>query len=531
MSIDTKDSRKLRICMVTDFFYPNIGGVESHVYNNSQCLILRGHKVVVVTHAYGKRNGVRYLAGGLKVYYVPAPLIFGQASLPTFFCTFAIFRNIFIRERIEIVHGHQAFSTFCHEAILHARAMGLKTVFTDHSLLGFADASGILMNKLLKFTLSDVGHVICVSHTSKENTVLRAALDPRFVSAIPNAIVPEYFEPIPLNLFLTQERKKWITIVVLSRLVYRKGMDLLTVAIPRICQMHKNVRFIIGGEGPKRVDLEQMREKFTLQDRVILIGEVLASEVRNILIKGDIFLNTSLTEAFCISIVEAASCGLLVVSTKVGGIPEVLPEHMLTFAKPDENDIVEAISKTIFVADKRKNQIESFLSSQPSTELDKNDQTVNNHSDNSTTLSSNTTLNQNNNISTTPKKQSSTINSNSKSKSHTSQIDFISPQSFHNQVKSMYSWHNIAYRTEIVYQKVINLPEPPLIERLRLYYGCGRVAGKLFCMVAVVDYLLMILFETIWPSSKIEIAPDFPTKSYKKVFFFTIFNYFFQFLY
>jgi phosphatidylinositol glycan class A protein len=43
--------------------------------------------------------------------------------------------------------------------------MGLRTVFTDHSLFGFADAGTILTNKLLKFTLSDVDHVIGVSHT------------------------------------------------------------------------------------------------------------------------------------------------------------------------------------------------------------------------------------------------------------------------------------------------------------------------------------------------------------------------------
>ncbi len=51
------------------------------------------------------------------------------------------------------------------EAILHARIMGVKACFTDHSLNGFADASSILTNKLLKCTLSDVDHVICVSHT------------------------------------------------------------------------------------------------------------------------------------------------------------------------------------------------------------------------------------------------------------------------------------------------------------------------------------------------------------------------------
>ncbi|KAJ1678395.1 Phosphatidylinositol N-acetylglucosaminyltransferase GPI3 subunit, partial [Spiromyces aspiralis] len=156
--------------MISDFFHPNIGGVESHIYHNSQCLIQRGHKVVVITHAYGERRGVRYLAGGLKVYYIPAPIVYNNASLPTFFSTFHILRQIFIRERIDIVHGHQG--------ILHARTMGIKAVFTDHSLFGFADASSILTNKLLKFVLSDVSHVICVSHTSKENTVLRAALDP-----------------------------------------------------------------------------------------------------------------------------------------------------------------------------------------------------------------------------------------------------------------------------------------------------------------------------------------------------------------
>ena len=40
-------------------------------------------------------------------------------------------------------------------------------------------------------------------------------------------------------------------------------------------------------------------------------------------VQGDIFINASLTEAFCMAIVEAASVGLLVVSTAVGGVPEV----------------------------------------------------------------------------------------------------------------------------------------------------------------------------------------------------------------
>lgn len=51
----------LNICMVSDFFYPNEGGVENHIYALSTRLAARGHKVIVVTHNYGNRTGVRYV--------------------------------------------------------------------------------------------------------------------------------------------------------------------------------------------------------------------------------------------------------------------------------------------------------------------------------------------------------------------------------------------------------------------------------------------------------------------------------------
>lgn len=42
----TNGYQRLRILMVSDFFYPNFGGVESHIYYLSQCLLKLGHKVV-----------------------------------------------------------------------------------------------------------------------------------------------------------------------------------------------------------------------------------------------------------------------------------------------------------------------------------------------------------------------------------------------------------------------------------------------------------------------------------------------------
>ncbi|CAG8450479.1 15007_t:CDS:2 [Funneliformis mosseae] len=419
-----------------------MGGVESHLYQLSQRLIQREHKVIIITHSYGNRTGVRYLTNGLKVYYVPHVILYSEASMPTFYGFFPIFRNIVKREKIDIVHGHQAFSALCHEAILHSRTMGMKACFTDHSLFGFADASSIFMNKMLKFTLSDLDHVICVSHTSKENTVLRAALNPQMVSVIPNAVVASQFKPDP-----GAQDPNFITIVVASRLVYRKGLDLLVAAIPRICQMHPKVKFIIGGDGPKRIDLEQMREKYLLHDRIELLGAVMHHEVRNVLTKGHIFLNTSLTEAFCIGIVEAACCGLLVVSTKVGGVPEVLPKHMIIFAKPEEDDLVNAVARAIEMI----------------------------------------------------------------------RLKEVIPIKFHDEIKEMYSWVNVAERTEKVYDTIWQMRIPPLMERLRRYYGCGVWAGKIFCILVAIDYLVWKFLEWIFPEQDIEIASAFPYQKYKKM--------------
>ncbi|KAG9241554.1 glycosyltransferase family 4 protein [Calycina marina] len=465
--------------MVCDYFFPQPGGVESHMYQLSTKLIDRGHKVIIITHAYDERTGIRYLTNGLKVYHVPFLVLYRASTFPTVFSFFPMFRNIVIREEIEIVHGHASLSSLCHEAILHARTMGLRTVFTDHSLFGFADAGSILTNKLLKFTLSDVDHVVCVSHTCKENTVLRASLDPLMVSVIPNAVVAENFRPInhpsyPLETLdkpMTQRAlgpHDTITIVVISRLFYNKGTDLLVAAIPRILAAHPHVKFIIAGSGPKAIDLEQMLERNVLQDRVAMLGPIRHEEVRDVMVRGHIYLHPSLTEAFGTVLVEAASCGLYVVCTQVGGIPEVLPAHMTVFAKPEEDDLVAATGRAITKL--RKNQVRT--------------------------------------------------------------------EDFHDQVKKMYSWTDVAARTERVYDGISGVLSDAefygydaadaaswsatrgragvqsfaLIDRLKRYYGCGIWAGKLFCLCAVIDYILFLLLELWAPRDQIDIARNWPKK-------------------
>lgn len=333
---------KHNICMVSDFFFPNVGGVEEHIYNLSQCLLLNGHKVIVMTHSYGNRTGVRYMTNGLKVYYLPIKVFYNQCVLPTMICNIALIRYILLREQIEIIHAHSAFSALAHETMLIGNLLKLKTVFTDHSLFGFADASALITNKLLQISLASCNHCICVSHTGKENTVLRGQVAYSRVSVIPNAVDTFSFTPDP-----SQRDKSKITIVVVSRLVYRKGLDLTAQIIGDICSKFEEVQFLIAGDGPKRSLLEEIREKQGLQDRVVLLGGLEHAQVRSVLIKGDIFLNTSLTEAYCMAIVEAASCGLKVVSTKVGGIPEVLPPDLIILTEPTVPALLEGLVTAI----------------------------------------------------------------------------------------------------------------------------------------------------------------------------------------
>nr|CEL65898.1 TPA: phosphatidylinositolglycan class A protein,putative [Neospora caninum Liverpool] len=341
----TRRRRQICICMVSDFFFPSLGGIETHIYHLSQCLIQRGYKVVAITHYTDKRHGVRYLSNGLKVYYLPFLPVLDNATLPTFFSFFPLIRNILLRERADIVHGHQATSPLAHETSLVARALGMHVVYTDHSLFGFADMACIHLNKVLRFALHDLDACICVSHTHRENFVLRAGVPPSRVYVINNAVDASTLVPDPSK----RPKPPEIRVVVLSRLTYRKGIDLLVTVIPPICKKLPNVNFVIGGYGPKRIILEEMREKHRLQDRVELIGAVSHDKVCSLLQSGHIFLNTSLTESFCIAIVEAAACGMLVVSTNVGGIPEVLPPHMVLLSEPDDVQVTRRLEEAIAI--------------------------------------------------------------------------------------------------------------------------------------------------------------------------------------
>ena len=339
------------VALCCDFFYPRLGGVESHVWSLAQCLLALGLRVIVVTSTYtgarSTRVGVRYMVGGLVVYHLPLHDVYDQATLPTYYAQAGILRRIFVSERVRVVHGHAVTSPLAHEAVLVGGALGLGTVFTDHSLFGFTDAAALHINKYASFTLAGVDATISVSRTGRENLLLRApALSPHAAWAIPNAVDAARFTP-PAGGRAPPTPTGDLVVVMLCRLVYRKGIDLAAGVIPLACAAHPRLKFVVGGDGPKRLLLEEMVERHGLHGRVELLGAVRHNDVADVLRRGHIFLNTSLTEAFCIALLEAASVGCLVVSTRVGGVPEVLPPSAMLLAEPTVPDLTAALSAAV----------------------------------------------------------------------------------------------------------------------------------------------------------------------------------------
>ena len=281
------------------------------------------------------------------MYHIPFASVYDRCLLPT--CLMLpLLRDILIRERVTIVHTH-AVCTMALEAVVLAAMMGYRVVHTEHSNFGFAGLMDIHLNALEQYVLSHAGNIISVSHTSKENVALRCRLEPSKIFVIPNAVDASQFRPDPDNV----RPRGCVNIVVMTRLVWRKGTHLLVHLIPEVCRRFPYVHFIIGGDGPNRTSIEEIIERHHLQGRVELLGAVQHCDVPSVLTRGHIFLNTSLTEAFCIAILEAVSCGLLVVSTRVGGVPEILPRHMLHLTEPQPAALLEALSEAILFARKK----------------------------------------------------------------------------------------------------------------------------------------------------------------------------------
>ena len=445
---------QLSVLLISDFFYPKVGGVEVHIYQLAVSLIRLGCKVTVLTHHRRNRQGIKYMGNGIKVYFTPLMTLYDDTSIPYLYGSLKILREICYTEKIDIIHCHQSTSCLSLECIFHSKMLGVNAVTSEHSLYGFSFLYEGSLNKVIRTFYVDIDEAISVSHVATENLILRGMINPKIVHTIPNGIDNTKFRP-PSEKELKEMRKiklkegkeDIITIVSVSRQAERKGTDLLIEVIPEICKQLPNVNFIIGGDGPKKKLLDVMVDAIGLKDRVKLTGFLQHQKVRDVMIQGQIYLNTSLTESFCIAIVEAASAGLYTIATDVGGVGEVLPEYMVKLVQPNKESIIKAIKDTIKNYDKLKEKIK----------------------DNYKVL------------------------------------------------KSIYNWDKVAKKTKLVYQRALKKTDMSFITRIKKIFTVGHMSPIIYLCAVLLDFLFLFLFTVFQPLKSIKTSKkEFKYKNYVK---------------
>ena len=448
------NKEQLSILLISDFFYPKVGGVEVHIYQLAVSLIRLGCKVTVLTHHRKDRQGIKYMGNGIKVYFTPLMTLYDDSSIPILLGALKILREICYKERIDIIHCHQSSSCLSLEGIFHSKLLGKNIILSEHSLYGFSYLDEASLNKVIRTFFVDVDETISVSHVATENLILRGMINPKMTHTIPNAIDNTKFRPANEKEIKEMKKKRIkegkediITIVSVSRQAERKGTDLLIEVIPEICKQFPNVNFIIGGDGPKKKLLDVMVDAIGLKDRVKLTGFLPHQKVRDVMIQGQIYLNTSLTESFCIAIVEAASAGLYTIATDVGGVGEVLPEYMVKLVQPNKESIIKAIKDTIKNYDILKEKIK----------------------DNYKVL------------------------------------------------KSIYNWDKVAKKTKLVYQKALKKADVSFITRIKKIFTVGHMSPIIYLCAVLIDFIFLFLLTIFQPLKSIQRnKKEFKYKNYIK---------------
>ncbi len=108
-------------------------------------------------------------------------------------------------------------------------------------------------------------------------------------------------------------------------------------------ERHENGKLIIIGDGSERKNLELFVNQLNLED-VVFKGRIPNNDIYNELNKSDIFLNPTTIDNMPVSSLEALACGLLIISTKVGGIPYII--------KDNENGLLVDDNDHVAMADK-----------------------------------------------------------------------------------------------------------------------------------------------------------------------------------
>jgi glycosyltransferase involved in cell wall biosynthesis len=144
----------------------------------------------------------------------------------------------------------------------------------------------------------------------------------------------------------TSNRGDEINITTTGRLTWQKGYLTALQAVKILRDRRIPVRYQIIGGGSLSHAISYWIRHLGIEENVHLVGQVDRNQVKEFLAQSDIYIQPSLTESLCVSVMEAMAMELPVVASKVGGLPEVV-ENGVTglLAQPgDPQSLADAIS-------------------------------------------------------------------------------------------------------------------------------------------------------------------------------------------
>lgn len=218
--------------------------------------------------------------------------------------------RVFREERIDVVHTHDERPLFYGAPA--ARWAGVpRRIHTRHH--GNMGSESYRQTFLLRQASRFVQDYVCVSQDG-ERYVRERHMAVGRVQTLRNGI--------DLARFAFRGPRDDGPIVAVARLNPEKDIANLLRAVPQVLVDFPSARFEIAGDGPCRMELEQLATDLQLKEHVKFLGEV--RDIPALLARARLFVLPSQTEGISLTLLEAMACGLPVVTTNVGGNPEVV---------------------------------------------------------------------------------------------------------------------------------------------------------------------------------------------------------------
>jgi len=262
-----------------------------------------------------------------------------------------IVARILNRLKVDILHVHHV--PLYRQVACPVRFTQVKgVVLTEHAKLSISRSPSL--QQWCRRAARHAARISVVSEDLKHYFVSELNISPAAIKVIRNGVDTKRFRPgtsrDALRSFLPASFQGKVLISV-GRLAEAKDQITLLRAIKKLRDNNRAIFLAVVGEGEMRPLLEASIRELQLERHVCLLGN--RTDVETLLPCADVFVLSSRREGLPMVLLEAMSCGLPIVATRVGGIPEVVDDSINGFLVPPENPslLAEALEQSLSLPD------------------------------------------------------------------------------------------------------------------------------------------------------------------------------------